>query len=382
MKNQMKKAEKNQNLATKSELKSIEQGSFAKRLLAVLMDAALAVFIMLGFIALVFVPIADKGFHYSEKVAQGVHYQIATKLYVYFDEDDDGNMIVYDLKDLSKASSNADYMKLFDYESDDVEFFKNRLKYYYLNYKTGVDVEYPENGKAEDYRAPNYEDEIDGVKPVDLYTEAWFNEKFGGLTTVSEYKNAILDATSDFYYQPYFVSLNKNLKGIQLFIILPPFVLAFSIFFIVIPLCFRNGETLGKKFLHIGFVTKDGYCVQKRQIVFRQVLLLLYVSFCSFVIGIGFTSIATLGVGVFIYFLATFISKTKRSPFDYLSYVYLIDTVKSVYFRNAAEEEKKQAELDENMKQYHQGEYDPRHVIQVGGEIVDENLKKEIEEES
>ncbi|MBP5512136.1 hypothetical protein J6X90_02005 [Candidatus Saccharibacteria bacterium] len=244
----MKKAEKNQNLATKSELKSIEQGSFAKRLLALLMDAALAVFIMLGFIALVFVPIADKGFHYSEKVAQGVHYQIATKLYVYFDEDDDGNMIVYDLKDLSKASSNADYMKLFDYESDDVEFFKNRLKYYYLNYKTGVDVEYPENGKAEDYRAPNYEDEIDGVKPVDLYTEAWFNEKFGGLTTVSEYKNAILDATSDFYYQPYFVSLNKNLKGIQLFIILPPFVLAFSIFFIVIPLCFRNGETLGKKF--------------------------------------------------------------------------------------------------------------------------------------
>ena len=374
---------KSQNLDTKSsELKTLEQASFAKRLLAVLMDAVLAAFIMLGFIALVFVPIGDKGFHYSEKMALGVHYQIASKLYVYFDQDDDGNMIVYDIPELNKASSNADYIKLVDYESDDVEFFRARLKYYYLNYKTGVDVETPENGNVEDYRAPNYLEEIEGKLPSEYYTEDWFNANFGEISTVEGIKNAVLDANKDFYYSSYFVKLNKELKGIQLFIIMPPFVLSFTIFFIVLPLCFQNGETLGKKFLHIGFVTKNGYHVQKRQIVFRQLLLLLYVSLCSFVIGIGFTSLATLGVGVFIYFLATFISKSKRSPMDYLAMVYMIDTTKSVFFKNAEQEAQKQKELDENMEKYHQGEYDPRHVIQIGGEIVDEDLKKEIEEEN
>ena len=376
----MKKTEKNQNLNTKSEIRSLHEANIAKRLLALLMDAVCAAFIMLGFISLVFVPIADKGFHYSEKVAEGVRLQLATKLYVYFDEDDNGNMTIYDIKDFTKASEYADYIKLVDYESDDVDFFKSRLKYYYLNYKTGLNIETPENGKVEDYRAPNFEDKIDDKLPSELYTEAWFNEKFGGISTINEIKTAVLEANKDFYFQPYFVDLNNNLKYIQLFLIMPPFVLSFSIFFIVFPLCFKNGETLGKKVLNIGFVTKDGYLIQKRQIVFRQLLLLVYVFLCSFVIGIGLTSIATLGLGVFIYFLATFLSKTKRSPADKLAYVYLVDTIKSVYFKDAFEEANQQAQLDEKMKEYKSHKEEPRHVIQIGGEIVDEKIKKEIED--
>lgn len=375
--------EKNQNLDTKSSMKTLHEANFAKRLLAVIMDAALAIFIMFGFASLVFTPIANKAFHYSEKMASGTRYQIATKLYLYYDLDDNKNPIIYDISDLNKASSNASIMMLTNYESDDIEFYRSRLKYYYLNYKTGQNIETPESGKVEDYRAPNYEELIDGKSPSELYTEEWFNSNFGEISDIETIKNAVLDATKDFYYSSYFIKLNKDIKKIQVFIIMPSFVIAFSIFFIVIPLCFKNGETLAKKFLHIGFVTKDGYRVLKRQIVLRQSVLLVYVFLCSFVIGVGLTSFATLGVGVFIYFLATFISKTKRSPVDYLSYVYLVDTVKSVYFKDEYEEHEKEEKLAENMKHYHENTLndEDKHIIQVGGEIVNKDLKKEIEEE-
>ena len=371
--------EKNQNLDTKSSLKQIVPANFASRILALIMDAALATFIMIGFIFLVFTPIANKAFKYEEKNGDGIRYEIASKLFVCVGGEDGK---VYEIKDILNAPERASYLDLLSYENanktDDLEFYRSRVKYYYLNFKTGLNVEHPEGVGEELYRAPNYLDEIDGVKPQDLYTEAWFNEKYGEITTLNDFKQAIVDAINDFVNQDYYLKLESDVQKTKLFIIFPSFILSFSIFFIVIPIFFKNGETLGKKTLHIGLATRDGYQVQKRQVVFRQFVLLCYVFFATFCLGVRITAFATLGLGVLIYFIPTFINKNKRSPIDFLAYTLPIDTMKSVWFDNVYVEEEKNEEIDTKMKEYKQRKVDNKNLLQVGSTIVNEEAKKEM----
>ena len=362
----------------KSELKQIQNASFAKRILAVIMDAAFTLFTMFAFIAFIFVPIANKGLRYTEKVSKRLHYQIASSLFVYYDTNEDGTYKFYNISNLSEISDDAKSDVISEFEGQEDEFYISHVRYYFLNYKTGVGVEYPETANPEDYKAPNYNDLIDGKSPKEIYTNDWFNAKVEELKTPTALMEFAFD---DMSKQEYYLKTNKDIKAVQLFIIMPPMILSFSIFFIVFPLVFKNGETLGKKTMHLCLINKDGYDVQKRQIVFRQTLLLLYVTFCSFIIGVGLTSFATLGVGVLIYFVAAFIPKSHRSPADYASYTLLVDSLHSVWFKDALEEERKDAEIAENIEQYKQNKVENKNIIQVGSTIVNEDIKREIEEE-
>ena len=363
----------------RSELKQIENASFAKRILAVIMDGAITLFMMFAFIAFIFVPIANKGLKYTEKVSKRLQYQIASSLFVYYDLDEDGTYKFYNLSNLDEINEDTKYNLISEFEGQEDEFYISHVRYYFLNYKTGVGVECPLTANIEDYKAPNYKDLIDEKSPAEIYTNEWFNAKVEELKT----PQAIMEfAFNDMADEDYYIQTNKDIKAVQLFIIMPPFVLSFAIFFIAIPLCFKNGETLGKKTMHICLINKDGYDVQKRQVVFRQVLLLLYVTFCSFVIGVGLTSFATLGVGVLIYFVAAFIPKSHRSLADFASYTLLVDSLHSVWFKDALEEERKNAEVNENIEKYKKNKVENKNIIQVGSTIVNEDVKREVEEEA
>ena len=363
----------------KNELREINNAHFAKRILAIIMDGAVTIFTMFLFIILIFVPIANKGMKYSEKVATRFQYQIASGLFVMYDEDKEGNVSVYELKDLDKITEDTKSGLITDLEAED-DFYFEHVRYYFLHYKTGdVETYLPPDGKIEDFRAPNYADLIDGKSPLEIYTQDWFEAKKAELKTVEE---MVKLATNDLAGQDYYIKSNKDIKAVQIFILLPPFVLSFGIFFIAVPLIFKNGETFGKKTVHIALINNDGYSVKKRQIVFRQTLLLLYVLLCSIIIGIGVTSIATLGVGVLIYFIAAFIPKSHRSPVDFAAYTLLVDARTSVWFKDALEETAKDAEIEENIANYKKNKIENKNIIQVGSTIVNEDIKREIEEEN
>lgn len=370
----------------KNSIRTLKEGNIAKRILVLLMDAVIFGFVMFCLIAWCTVPIANAAFNYNGLQAQGANYQINSRLYICEEVDNDGNTRIIE-PNQTKTMTDGDlkFTVIYDYSSEDPNFYKERIHYYYLCYKTGNNVMYPEGKNPEDYKAPDYNVEIDDGKgnkvlPSAFYTEEWFNEKFGSLNDVKSLKDAGYSATKDFYYSGYYSKLNSDITKIQAFIIFPPFALSFFVFFILIPILFKNGETLGKKFGHLGFVTKDGFSIKKRQIVLRQIALFIYVSLCSFVVGIGITSLATLGIGVLIYFIATLISKTKRSPFDYLCYTYLIDTKNSVWFDSQEEEERNEIELEEKMEKYRSHKEPDKHLIQVGTKIVDEEVLKEFEQ--
>lgn len=362
------------------ELTQIQKASFFKRIIAFIMDGALAIFIMFGFIAGVFYPIANKAFKYSEKRANIMLYQVASKLVVCHGNDEEGNDKVFDLAYLGDAPKDAEYVTLSVFNGQEDDFYVSRVKYYYLNYKTGVGVEYPENANVEDYKAPNYKDLIEGKTPAEYYTEEWFNAK---LESAGSIANLISDAIVDLCNQEFYAKKERSVRLTGYFLVLPAYFLSFSIFFIIIPLCFANGETLGKKTLHLSFVNSEGYAVQRKQIVLRQLFMFLLTSVVSFMIGrIGVGSLAFLGIGILVYYVATFISKEKRSPADYLAMTLLVDANKSVWFTNASVEQEKEEDIAKNMAKYHQNKVEDPRVIQVGGTIVNEDIKREIEEEN
>lgn len=364
-------------------MRSIKEAGIGKRLIALIMDIALA-FLAWGLLASqVTARIATKTMKMDENGALGLKYEVCSMLYVYEEAQEDGTKKIITPDLLSDVKGETTITVLYEYKNQDISFYKERLKYYYLNFKTGNNVLCPEGKDPYEYCAPNYNDKIGDKSPTEVYTETWFNENFGSQTDVNEFlKKEVYSAVKDLNEQPYLIQINKNIMKVQMFIVLPPYALCFIGFFILTPALFKNGETFGKKIMHIGFVTKDGYDIKRRQIVLRQTILFLYTSLCAFIVGVGLTSIATLGVGIVIYIIATLISKTKRSPVDYFAYTYLIDTQSSVWFSDEDEENDKESELAKNMTKYRKGKVIDKTVIQVGGTIINEDVKRQIEEEN
>ena len=331
----------------KSELKTIKQANFLKRIVAFIMDGSVAVFTFFAFFVLVFSPIATKAFHYKDIVNEAAELQLTSQLYVLKNEKDNENTAII-------------------YIDGDENYFKEHLHYYYCDYRVNL-------ASDKDVEIKNENGEM--VLPKDYFTEEWFSNFSSTITTVDDWKVASKSALYDFqrYLNPYQVKI----KRIELFMIMPSYFLTFGGYFILVPLLYKNGETFGKKIMGLGFVTKDGYSVKKRQIVLRQLFALFLTTFASFVIGIGTTSFVTLGAGVFIYYLASFISKTNRSMSDYLAYTYLIDTKNSVWFDDEKHEEKEEKTIEENLAKYNKDASKNENVIQVGSEIVNEDVKKE-----
>lgn len=404
-----------------------------KRVLAALMDAvffALLWFIMAMYI---FTPIANSAFGYSNQMATGYQYQTASHIYLYVQLSTDGTETPIEVKD---------YTEKIDHTLDSTVTATNRLEfesyttylehvyYYYTSYLTNQNVELPNPTSSKTYDAvadkfvsPNWDKLVtlsDGsvMLPKDLYTTYWFNVsvlklplkdanaktneespfEYPVVDGVIQYDSlgilkegidnntakvfcqyALETAAQELYYSDYYQQLMYNIKWIQVFIALTPYILNFGIVYFLFPLIFRNGETLGKKAMHLALVNSKDFDVSKPQILFRQLVLFAEVSLSLFVVGIGLTSIATLGVGVVIMLIVTMTNKKNKAPQDFAAVTYLIDAKKSVWFPNQQEEDKAEQRLSDNMAKYRSAKVENKHLIQVGDQIIDEDIKKEVD---
>lgn len=406
--------EKNQNLDTKNKISRYEPAPMAKRLFAGIMDAAVFIFVFLAMALWVFTSIANAAFGYNDINNAGKRYHLATHLYLAQKIDDDGNLVVVPVKDSTGNMNDYSELTLYSSSNENPSFYIERIYYYYHNFKTNVDIELPTNGEYDPindhFASPEYNQEINGVLPVDLYTNEWFSKEilqveednsFFEIASESEsylasikvkegsnnsdvitfLKNRAYEATGDMYHSDYFQAIEKQIEKIQYFIFLPPFAISYGIFFILIPLLFKDGQTLGKKTMAVAVISFDGYSAKKRQILFREVLLFIVIFLLGIVVGIGLTSFAIISAGVVLLFIGTLIPKNKRSIFDYAAYTIVIDSIHSVWFKNKIDEARHQQELENNMSKYKKYIPENPNLIQVGSTIVDEKLKREIEQE-
>lgn len=390
----------------------------AKRLWAAIMDAAVFVFAYFILALWVFTPLANVCFKYNEKYNLGHQYRFASHLLLIQEQNESGDgYVIVEVKDSDGILENYIATPLYSYKSTDPSLYINRVYYYYHNYKTNQDIELPLKNKTKTFDpiedhfvSPEYNQEIDGKLPKYLYTNEWFSDKILNVGKEDSYfkiddskedylesivlideskkddaltflKEKVSEATKDFANSKYYQDLNNSIYAVQLFIFMPPFVLAYMTFYMLIPLLMKDGETLGKRVTHIAVISNDGYSVRKRQIVFRQILLFLAMFIAAFVVGIGITSIAIMCLLTVILFGITLLSKTKRSPHDYAAYTVVVDSIHSTWFKNKEDEERHQQELEANMAKYKRVDIKNENVIQIGSTIVDEKLKKEIEQE-
>lgn len=112
----------------------------------------------------------------------------------------------------------------------------------------------------------------------------------------------------------------------------------YLIFFLAIPLCLKDGKTLGKQFFKLSIVSKNYYSVKKSQIVLRylpQVLLFVIV-----ILFLGINAI-TLGVGTFAilgsYCMAIF-RTNHESVHDIVANTCVVSDLESLWFKNPEEE--------------------------------------------
>ena len=250
----------------KSELKSIKKASFAKRIVANVMDGAVTLFIFFALFLFVFTPIANKAFGFKQVINDGIAMQEQSGLYI------------------KETEESKTYILITKSSSEDVDFYKENLKHYYCDFKVNTAPDKDVNIK---------DNEGNEITKKDYYTDDWFNSKMSGVVDVATAKSASQEALNDFgeYLKP----INKKVFWSKMFIALCSYAVSFGGFYILVPLLFKNGETFGKKTMGLGLVNKDGYDVKKRQIVLRQLFLFVYVAIFSFYVGIGFTSFAFLG---------------------------------------------------------------------------------------
>ena len=331
------------------ELRSIKKPNLARRVVAFIMDAALAVFAFFGFY-LLFGIISTQVLHYNELLEEGYALRLQSHLFIE-EEGVPGNKPIYLIEDES------------------VDFYKDRLKYYYLTFKTT---------EAADYNVEIDDGNGNKVLPINYYTEEWFNVKMADVTTVEKARQASYDAVGDFV--KYTAEINSKIKTAELIRILPSFFLSYMIFFFTIPMIMKNGATLGKKTMSIGLVTKDGYDIKKRQVIARQLFNFFLATFVGFYFSIGVWSFFFLGFGVVIYYLIALVNKDNRSLADFLAYTMIINTKQSVWFKDKEEEERKTQIVEENLSKYNKSEPVNKNIIQVGSVIVNEDIKRELEE--
>ncbi len=409
-------------------MKNIEQPHFMRRFLAAFMDGLLFIFLFSMIHFVVTPPIRNKITHYVDLEAETNNYQVFSHLYVYYD----GEKVI-EVKDF-KDDVNEAAADHFHFINDlyvgyggrddiiDTNYVLSHIEYFYCNFITGQNIEIPEavGTVSESYldehhfRNKYYDSVLDdeGHKAKDIYNVQYvYKEVFkeceyfeiNSENHIVKKEGVEENTCKDYFNEGIKTSLftsNARIEGVRSHLqslkcykeaynrwglirtlsIIIAYVFSICVVYLLFPMIFRNGATLGKLTTGICLVNKLGYKVTRPQVLLRFLAFALEISFFSFIIGIQlFTSVLTLSVGVAILMIATLISKEKKAPHDYLAGTLVVDYKKSTFFKNANEEAEYEADMNKHLEQYKDAEVVDAHVIQIGSKVIDEEENKTID---
>lgn len=113
----------------------------------------------------------------------------------------------------------------------------------------------------------------------------------------------------------------------------------FLIFYFIIPLCFKNGETIGKKIMHICLVNKLGYQYSRLQLIPRFLFPTFLIILVIFFTGFSIWSLLIISFVFLISYLFVIFGKENKALHDYFAGTLVIDQRQSTWFKNAREEQ-------------------------------------------
>lgn len=334
----------------------------------------------------------------------GMFYGVTSRIYLSTrGQQDIDNMNQITLDSGLAYEENGEF-KLYD-TTEDYKCYENALTHYYLHYLTG-NVE-----EGQPY-APNYNEEItlDGgtkVLPIDYYTVQWYNQN---VLKITDEDPDAEDSKMYFTYQKkvdgsfdkekigipktkrynpdeqrivnlsvediaiqYRVSYKTAYAHLQLqnfyknvadsyyfgisVCVVTSVMIAAIITYIVFPLIFKNGKTLGKRVLGLGLANSEGYKFKNKQLIMRILPLTVVALSCLIPV---WNSIYILGTVVLIMVLVSFAlamaSPKKSSLHDFCARTIVINAKTSVIFEDFSEEAQYLEKEDNLPKEENSGE--------------------------
>ena len=395
-------------------MKKIVIADVYKRILANIIDGFFLAFLTAVLAMYVAAPFSNAVFGYSNYYTEGIQYQVASHLYVQEQLNNDSQQYeIVEVKDYTEklsAEKESRITSLVYVQNVDSSYVIEHVRYYYESYLTNQNVELPnpKGGHTYDpvldkFVAPSYNDAIPtesgDVLPKDFYTEQWFNQnilKVGDESSVYIYNStnevvvkegieeaAVLNyshklaynAQKHLFESQYFANINNSIKWIQIFNMGVPYLLMMCVMYLLPSMIFANGETLGKKFMGICLVNSKGYCVTKPQVLLRFLVFFVEITFSLVIVGVGLTSLATLGIGVVLLLVGTLVNKNKRALHDYAAGTMVVITKSSMFFKNLEEEEAYEKKIQEEMDKYKSVEVENKNLIQVGSKVIEKTSK-------
>lgn len=289
---------------------------------------------------------------------------------VYFDEETQETKIY---------SSNEDYL-----------VYDTPVKYYYLNYLTGKDIENKERDAAPNYNVEFELEDKTMVLPANYYTVSWYNYNILGInndnpdsetsSTFFTYvkdsegnydknqfgvpktkrfdkdKNALVEITKTdlaVYYkeqyiaaynhlavQPFYMQLQTKLNFINSLSLMLAILSAGLVNYVIIPYFMKQGATLGKKIFKLGLANIAGYQFKKVMLLPRFIpFLLTVVAACLIPATTFYFSFIVVAVVFLSSFGVMMASPKKCSLHDYTGQTIVIDTKASIIFDDSLLEE-------------------------------------------
>ncbi len=276
---------------TIAEMKKPSKG---RRILSDLFDLFLALILFFCFFCFVFQPIFNNATDYKKVYNQYYSKLSSTGLYDYNKAAHTCNII--ELKfEKGKKPTAEDYYNFYEY----------RLINYYTSEKKLTDYdEIRDNSKLFEIVDEKYV-LIDGVS----------TEKAKSFY-ISSIKSTIDDV---FMKNEENAKLASKVNNYNISLLLLSFVSSFGIIYLVLPLFFDGGQTVGKKLFNLKlFSTKDGFKVKKETIIIRE-LIVIFVGYLLSVFTFGISALA---------FLITYIfQKQNRSIDDFLASTIVYENV-------------------------------------------------------
>ncbi len=297
------------------------------------------------------------------------YYQVQSGL---FYKTEDGEVSFYEMDD-----ENPSYL-----------VYAEPVEYYYLNFLTGTNIK---EGMiaSPSCDTPLVLDDGSEVLPRDYYTISWYNANIlqiginpdsptdtGYFTyqknadgeyiydAIGVAKTTRYDADSGstitissedlcYYYDDYYMAAYENLTYLSFYsevrssfnqfqslALMIPVVISLVVFYLIIPLCFKRGCTVGKLAFKLGLANMDGYMLSRWRVILRP-LLAIVIALIIFLFGYEWSFTIPLFliiVPLLVSWVFTFASPKHCALHDYISQTIVIDVKTSTIYKNSLEE--------------------------------------------
>lgn len=142
--------------------------------------------------------------------------------------------------------------------------------------------------------------------------------------------------------------IDKVTKWQTTYPVLTAIIVTWIAFYLIIPLCLKNGKTLGKLFFKSVVVNNFGYEITPWQMCLRSLFPLAFIV-VMYLIGMLVSMVIFYIVVLFVILISyslTIFTKKHKSIHDYVAGTIVIDSEKSTWFKNATAESEYQSTLN------------------------------------